>query len=61
MFSFRYDEKEKREMTDTPLLVNIKGCGYPPEIDCGAFANKYQNISDAGLTFPCYYSKVSKS
>ena len=29
-------------MMDTPLLVNIKGCGYPPEVDCAAFAIKYQ-------------------
>ena len=27
---------------DTPLLVNIKGCGYAPDINCGSFANKYQ-------------------
>ncbi len=38
----RYDEKEDKVMQDTPLLVNIKGCGYPPEINCGEFATKYQ-------------------
>ena len=37
----RFDEKEGRNMMDTPLLVNIKGCGYPPEVDCSAFAIKY--------------------
>ena len=46
-------------MTDTPLLVNIKGCGYPPEIDCRAFTTKYENLSEIGETFPCYYSKVN--
>ena len=39
---YRFDEKEGRPMMDTPLLVNIKGCGYPPEVDCAAFAIKYQ-------------------
>ena len=41
---------------DTPLLVNVKGCGYPPDIVCDVFAEKYDNHSKAGETFPCYYS-----
>jgi hypothetical protein len=55
----RYDKKEKKTMLDTPLLINIKGCGYPPDIDCRAFTTKYDNISESGETFPCYYSKVN--
>eukprot|EP00095_Tigriopus_kingsejongensis_P005268 maker-scaffold464_size163657-snap-gene-0.30 protein:Tk05268 transcript:maker-scaffold464_size163657-snap-gene-0.30-mRNA-1 annotation:"sodium auxiliary" len=55
----RYDANENATMQDTPLLVNIKGCGYPPDIDCAAFANKYQNMSEQALTFPCYYSKLN--
>ena len=43
--------------SDTPLLVNIKGCGYPPEISCPAFANHYNEISQRNQTFPCYYSQ----
>ena len=42
---------------DTPLLVNIKGCGYPPETSCPAFANKYNEIMREGKTFGCYYSR----
>ena len=38
----RFDDKEGKVMADTPLLVNIKGCGYAPDINCGSFANKYQ-------------------
>ena len=38
----RFDDKEGQVMADTPLLVNIKGCGYAPDINCGSFANKYQ-------------------
>ena len=33
---------------DTPLLINIKGCGYPPEVNCDAYAEKYYNHSMVG-------------
>jgi Na+ channel auxiliary subunit TipE len=55
----RYDELENKTMKDTPLLVNIKGCGYPPEITCPMFADKYENLTERGETFPCYYSRVN--
>jgi len=44
---------------DTPLLINIKGCGYPPEVDCDFYAEKYENHSAFQETFPCYYSKMN--
>jgi hypothetical protein len=44
-------------MTDTPLLVNIKGCGYPPEISCPSFAYYYEELKRQNATFPCYYSR----
>jgi len=44
---------------DTPLLINIKGCGYPPDTNCDLYAEKYDNISMTGETFPCYYSKMN--
>lgn len=44
---------------DTPLLINIKGCGYPPETNCDRYAEKYENLSISGVTFPCYYSKMN--
>ncbi len=56
----RFDDKENATRSDTPLLVNIKGCGYPPDINCKAFAIKYDNISDLGETFPCHYSRVNR-
>ena len=28
---------------DTPLLINIKGCGYPPDVNCDRYAEMYQN------------------
>ena len=47
---------EEYVVRDTPLLVNIKGCGYPPDTMCDLFAEKYQNHSRAGETFPCHYT-----
>ena len=38
-------------MDDTPLLVNIKGCGYPPEIACALFASKYNGKSNQLIQF----------
>ena len=46
-------------MFDTPLLVNIKGCGYPPEIACAKFASDYEGLWERNETFPCYYSRVN--
>ncbi|KAL1492742.1 hypothetical protein ABEB36_010949 [Hypothenemus hampei] len=36
------------------LLVNIKGCGYPPKIRC---ANFTETFGEEGIEFPCYPSK----
>ncbi|KAI5726662.1 hypothetical protein M8J76_006435 [Diaphorina citri] len=36
------------------LLVNIKGCGYPPEVQCANFASSY-GMQDK--SYPCYYSR----
>ncbi len=53
----RFDDKENATLPDTPLLINIKGCGYPPGVDCAQFTIQYENISRGGETFPCYYSR----
>lgn len=36
------------------LLVNIKGCGYPPAVACSNFTKAY---GVPGATFPCHYSR----
>lgn len=36
------------------LLVNIKGCGYPPAVACSNFTRMY---GSPGATFPCHYSR----
>ncbi|CAL7945969.1 unnamed protein product [Xylocopa violacea] len=40
------------------LLVNIKGCGYPPDVDCKNFI---RDLGYKGATFPCHYSRVNGS
>lgn len=40
------------------LLVNIKGCGYPPDVQCGNFSEAY---GYEGATFPCFYSRFNRS
>ena len=65
---------EDNIVEDTPLLINIKGCGYPPEVNCDDYADKYYNHSlvgregvcsnnivfyQAGQTFPCHYSRMN--
>ncbi|XP_050482542.1 uncharacterized protein LOC126869708 isoform X1 [Bombus huntii] len=40
------------------LLVNIKGCGYPPIVDCENFTRE---LGYEGAKFPCHYSRVNGS
>lgn len=37
------------------LFPNVKGCGYPPSLNCTVFKKFYSVI---GKNFSCYYSKV---
>ncbi|XP_071449319.1 uncharacterized protein [Hetaerina americana] len=52
------DEEGDDDLEEAVLLVNIKGCGYPPEVSCTDFLKQY---GLAGSTFPCYYSRANHS
>ena len=41
-------EMKETMVEDTPLLINIKGCGYPPNIICDDYAETYENFSRVG-------------
>ncbi|XP_039288651.1 protein tipE [Nilaparvata lugens] len=41
--------------TDAKLYPNVKGCGYPPMLNCSIFFKKY--ITE-GTNFSCHYSRV---
>ena len=46
------------QSSEATLLVNIKGCGYPPSVTCKDF-NEIYGIE--GAIFPCYYSRRNKT
>ncbi|KAI5700099.1 protein tipE [Diaphorina citri] len=37
------------------FFPNVKGCGYPPYLNCSIFHKKYAVV---GKQYPCYYSTV---
>lgn len=41
--------------TGARLFPNVKGCGYPPMLNCTIWTKKYWKI---GTNFTCYYSRV---
>lgn len=41
--------------TGARLFPNVKGCGYPPMLNCSIWAKKYKEV---GSNFSCFYSKV---
>lgn len=41
--------------TGARLFPNVKGCGYPPILNCTIFHKKYMPI---GNNYTCYYSRV---
>ncbi|KAL0275430.1 UNVERIFIED_CONTAM: hypothetical protein PYX00_003278 [Menopon gallinae] len=43
---------------DARLFPNVKGCGYPPVLNCSIFLKKYREI---GANYTCYYSIVEPS
>lgn len=45
------------DVADTEFFVNTEGCGYPPTVNCSAFAKKYA-YENTGKIFPCYYSRT---
>lgn len=40
------------------VYPNVKGCGYPPMLNCTIWLKRYKRY---GVKFPCYYSKVDPS
>lgn len=45
-----------RMFKNAHLFPNVKGCGYPPSLNCSVFYNQY---AVKGRNFSCYYSKVN--
>ena len=58
-----YEEWDGQEFDDDdeiwvgrglPIFVNIKACGYPPDVNCSIVADAY---GPEGSVFPCFYSR----
>lgn len=50
----QFDNPVLNGSDEAVLLVNIKGCGYPPSVNCGQFTATY---GIEGVEFPCHYSR----
>lgn len=49
------EEDDDGIYTDAKLFPNVKGCGYPPMLNCSVFLKQYREV---GTNFSCYYSRV---
>lgn len=49
------DNSSEWFFTGAKLFPNVKGCGYPPGLNCSIWTKKYIKI---GTNFSCYYSRV---
>ncbi|KAF5300185.1 hypothetical protein FQA39_LY11219 [Lamprigera yunnana] len=53
------DSSSNPNQTDNAiLLVNIKGCGYPPRVLCANFTDTF---GTEGTSFPCYHSRENRT
>lgn len=50
--------EQQPQSEEATLLVNIKGCGYPPSVKCKNFTDVF---GQEGAMFPCYFSKLNKT
>ncbi|XP_021957612.1 uncharacterized protein LOC110853628 [Folsomia candida] len=49
-------DESRWDVSYTQLLVNAKGCGYPPRVKCEEFGDTY---GLQGRTFSCFYSRTN--
>lgn len=49
------DNSSEWFFTGAKLFPNVKGCGYPPSLNCSIWTKKYIPI---GRNFSCYYSRI---
>lgn len=53
-----YYKSENWDVANASLFVNIKGCGYPPDVNCSLFESKYSTL---GRRYFCHYSQLNNS
>ncbi|KAJ8970666.1 hypothetical protein NQ317_011516 [Molorchus minor] len=52
------NEDSEWDFVEAKLLPNVKGCGYPPMLNCTNFLKSYKEL---GTNFSCYYSRIKPS
>ncbi|XP_066972510.1 protein tipE-like [Macrobrachium rosenbergii] len=50
-----YIDPDHWDVLNASLYINVKGCGYPPAVNCTTFFDHY---GVPGRRFWCYYSKM---
>lgn len=50
--------RNRTRIDEAILLVNIKGCGYPPAVKCANFTEAF---GSEGVAFPCYHSRENRT
>ncbi|XP_022901294.1 uncharacterized protein [Onthophagus taurus] len=56
--SYNDSSANPNQTEDAVLLVNIKGCGYPPSVLCKNFTEMY---GTEGTEFPCHHSQENRT
>ncbi|KAJ8983876.1 hypothetical protein NQ317_000912 [Molorchus minor] len=55
---YNNNEDSEWDFVEAKLLPNVKGCGYPPMLNCTNFLKSYKEL---GTNFSCYYSRIKPS
>ncbi len=59
LYKADYSDPSKSPATNVARLYpNVRGCGYPPELNCEEFYHKYK---DNSTDFPCWVSTMDTS
>lgn len=56
--TYEEDGKRYKWFYGARLFPNVKGCGYPPYLNCTVFNNTYVRV---GANYSCYYSRADPS
>ncbi|VVC88186.1 unnamed protein product [Leptidea sinapis] len=54
----KYRPRSQEDWRPAVLYVNIKGCGYPPAVNCANFTRDHGRV---GARYACYWSRADPS
>ena len=59
LLKVEYHDREEHELREAVLFVNVRGCGYPPDVSCQRFYATYGGNDTE--PFNCYYSRFASN